>query len=291
MKTLRELLEKGKIVLREASVENGDWDAWLLLEHVCGVDRSYYFLHDDEMVSKEQEKNYEALIERRKEHVPLQHLTHEAWFYGRKYFVNEHVLIPRQDTEVLIEEVIKSAKDTFGSQEQKIEILDMCTGSGCILSTLLLEIPKSEGTGADLSEEALKTAKKNMELLNVNSKLVKSDLFSQIDGRYDIIVSNPPYIETREVDRLMEEVRDHEPRMALDGREDGLYFYREIVKASARYLRTGGWLCFEIGYNQGREVKEMMQAAGYEEVSVIQDLAGLNRVVKGRLIQEEPNVR
>lgn len=130
-----------------------------------------------------------------------------------------------------------------------------------------------------------------MELLNVNSKLVKSDLFSQIDGRYDIIVSNPPYIETREVDRLMEEVRDHEPRMALDGREDGLYFYREIVKASARYLRTGGWLCFEIGYNQGREVKEMMQAAGYEEVSVIQDLAGLNRVVKGRLIQEEPNVR
>ena len=203
--------------------------------------------------------------------------------------MDEHVLTPRQDTEVLVEEVLLEAgKMQAGSSRSRI--LDMCTGSGCILLALLSVLKEAEGVGADLSEEALAVAAKNSRELGIPAVWKKSDLFADISGTYDIIVSNPPYIESHVVDSLMEEVRDHEPRMALDGTADGLYFYRRISGEAGEYLKPGGILAFEIGYNQGGPVRLMLQDAGYTEIRVVKDLAGLDRVVLGRKKQEEHHV-
>ena len=180
-----------------------------------------------------------------------------------RFYVNENVLIPRQDTEVLIEEVLSAVKK-YSIQTPKI--LDMCTGSGCILLSLLANIEGAEGLGADLSEKALEVAQKNGSLLNLKAEWCLSNLFSHINGKYDIIVSNPPYIESAVIETLMEEVREHEPRMALDGKEDGLYFYREITKQAGVYLNAGGILAFEIGYNQGEAVSQMLKEEQYEEI-------------------------
>lgn len=166
----------------------------------------------------------------------------------------------------------------------------MCTGSGCILLSLLANIEGAEGLGADLSEKALEVAQKNGSLLNLKAEWCLSNLFSHINGKYDIIVSNPPYIESAVIETLMEEVREHEPRMALDGKEDGLYFYREITKQAGVYLNAGGILAFEIGYNQGEAVSQMLKEEQYEEIKVVKDLAGLDRVVIGRKKQEDSHV-
>lgn len=277
MRTLRELLQKGKELLLQAGIENGAQDAWLLMEHVFGISRSAYFLRETETVSDEQEEAYLALVRKRMEHIPLQQLTHEAYFYGLCFYVNDQVLTPRQDTECLVEEALSH-------MEREGKILDMCTGSGCILLTLLHERPGYTGVGVDVSPTALEVAKKNAESLGIQASFIESNLFDRIDGTYDIIVSNPPYIASEEIPKLMEEVRDHEPHLALDGKEDGLYFYREIIKQAGSYLKNGGWLCFEIGYDQGVAVKCLLEDAGYEQTAVIQDLAGLDRVVVGRRI-------
>lgn len=275
MQLLRTLLQEGKAQL--AQLENGAQDAWLLLEDVFEISRGEYFLKEEEIVPEEKEEAYLKLIRERKKHIPLQQLTQKAYFYGLCFYVNDQVLIPRQDTECLVEEALKHM-----GREGKL--LDMCTGSGCILLTLLHERPGYEGTGADISPSALKVARTNMELLGIKTRLIESNLFDCIDGVYDIIVSNPPYIASDEIPRLMEEVRDHEPHLALDGKEDGLYFYREIVKQAGSYLKAGGWLCFEIGYDQGEAVKGLLEDAGYEQTAVRKDLAGLDRVVIGRKI-------
>lgn len=288
MQTHREVHLEGKKTLEKAGIADSRADAWLLMEYVTGMTRAVYFLRETEEMPKDQAARYREMIQRRAQHIPLQHITHEAWFYGLKLYVDSYVLTPRQDTEVLVEEVLLEAGKM--QADGRFRILDMCTGSGCILLALLSVLKEAEGTGADLSEEALAVAERNSRELDIPALWKISDLFSDISGTYDIIVSNPPYIESHVIDNLMEEVRDHEPRMALDGTEDGLYFYRRISREAGKYLAPGGVLAFEIGYDQGGPVRLMLENAGYEEIRVVKDLAGLDRVVLGRKKQEEHHV-
>ena len=285
MKTYKDALEYGKQRLQECEIEDANLDAWLLLEYVSGISRSWYFVHEDEEISENDIEEYQILIEQRGKHIPLQQLTKEAYFYGMKFFVNENVLIPRQDTEVLVEQVLSLSKE-----KENLKLLDMCTGSGCILLALLANLKQASGTGVDLSEKALEVAQRNGKELGIEVSWVQSDLFDKVSGSYDIIVSNPPYIETSVIEGLMDEVKLYEPRMALDGTEDGLFFYREITMQAGKYLKNNGILAFEIGYNQGKAVSEFMKENGYKEVQVLQDLAGLDRVVTGRIEKEEQHV-
>lgn len=285
MKTYKDALEYGKQRLLECEIEDANLDAWLLLEYVSGISRSWYFVHEDEEISENDIEEYQILIEQRGKHIPLQQLTKEAYFYGMKFFVNENVLIPRQDTEVLVEQVLSLSKE-----KENLKLLDMCTGSGCILLALLANLKQASGTGVDLSEKALEVAQRSSKELGIEVSWVQSDLFDKVSGSYDIIVSNPPYIETSVIEGLMDEVKLYEPRMALDGTEDGLFFYREITMQAGKYLKNNGILAFEIGYNQGKAVSEFMKENGYKEVQVLQDLAGLDRVVTGRIEKEEQHV-
>ena len=273
----QELYRMGKDRLTEAKVPEAELDARLLLEEVCGTDRNDLLVHGDKEVPPEQCDRYVEYIQRRQKREPLQQITGYQEFMGLRFKVTPDVLIPRQDTETLVEEVMRYLHDGM-------HLLDMCTGSGCILLSLLKYSNDCEGTGCDISEKALKVAEENAEMLSLNASLVQSNLFENISGKYEFIVSNPPYIPTGVIPTLMEEVRDHEPVSALDGREDGLYFYREIVEKAGEYLYPGGMLFFEIGYDQAEKVSSLMQEAGYQEVTVCKDLAGLDRVVYGTLL-------
>lgn len=274
-KTLKELLDSGILYLTGKGIEEAATDAWLLLEEVFQISRSWYFPHSDTEAEEQKARRYESLLEQRGQRIPLQHLTGKTWFYGLPFTVNEHVLIPRQDTEILVEEALKRAKPGM-------KILDMCTGSGCILLSVLSNCPSVMGTGVDLSEKALETARKNAADLKIKAEFLHSDLFKQVEGSFDLILSNPPYIRTDVIPTLMPEVRDHEPWMALDGKEDGLYFYRKILEQAGTYLVPGGWLCFEIGYDQGEDLRALMQRQGLEQIEIVKDLAGLDRVAVGR---------
>jgi release factor glutamine methyltransferase len=226
---------------------------------------------------------YEMVIEKRASRIPLQHITGVQEFMGLEFRVNEHTLIPRQDTEILVEEVMRHLSDGM-------RIIDMCTGSGCILLSLLRYSNECEWVGIDISEEALIVARENAVRLGIDAEFLCGDLFEPLekfesgkttDRLFDMIVSNPPYIETSVIPTLMPEVREHEPIAALDGKDDGLYFYRIIVDRSADYIRKGGYLFFEIGYNQGAAVSKIMSDAGFSQINVIKDYAGLDRVVMG----------
>lgn len=281
-RSYKKLLEYGKARLQESEIEEYALDAWLLLEYVFQISRTWYFVHEDEMADMEKAEQYVEYIGQRSRHVPLQQLTGEAYFYGMRFYVNENVLIPRQDTEVLVEEVLKLSRTVFSEERRKaLNILDVCTGSGCILLSLLSNLENATGTGVDLSEKALKVAETNGENLGIPARWVHSNLFDKVQGIYDMIISNPPYIKTSVIEELMDEVKFHEPKMALDGREDGLYFYREIIREAEQYLKEGGILAFEIGYDQGEAVSQLMEKQGYSQVQVIQDLAGLDRCVTG----------
>lgn len=277
--TYRECYEQGCRTLQAAGIEETALDARLLLEAVCGTDRNDLLVHGEQPVAPEAEEKYLNWIRQRAEHIPLQQLTGEQDFMGLTFSVNEHVLIPRQDTEILVEEVLKELHDGM-------RVLDMCTGSGCILLSLLHYSNDCEGLGVDLSAEALEVAGRNVLKVLTPEKaehahFLQSDLFEKVEGKFEIIVSNPPYIASAEVEKLMPEVRDHEPRMALDGTEDGLYFYRRIIEEAGKHLVSSGMLFFEIGYDQGQAVSELMRTEGYREVQVVQDYAGLDRVVLG----------
>lgn len=277
--TYRECYEQGCRTLQAAGIEEAILDARLLLEAVCGTDRNDLLVHGEQPVMPQAEEKYLHWIRQRTEHIPLQQLTGEQDFMGLTFSVNEHVLIPRQDTEILVEEVLKELHD-------RMRILDMCTGSGCILLSLLHYSNDCEGLGVDLSAEALEVAGRNVLKVLTPEKaehahFLQSDLFEKVEGKFEIIVSNPPYIASAEVEKLMPEVRDHEPRMALDGTEDGLHFYRRIIKEAGKHLVNSGMLFFEIGYDQGQAVSELMRTQGYREVQVVQDYAGLDRVVLG----------
>ncbi len=272
--TYSELYKLGCLKLKAADISEYCNDAHLLLEYVCNITRSDLYAHGDEEVSNEKESEFLVACDKRASHIPLQHITGVQWFMGLEFCVNEHVLVPRPDTETLVEEVLKDLHDGM-------RVLDMCTGSGCILLSLLKYSNNCEGVGADISEEALEVSRLNAKRLQTDAQFVHSDLFTDITGKFDVIVSNPPYIRTGEIDTLMPEVKDHDPFIALDGHEDGLYFYRKIITDACDYLKIGSLLAFEIGNDQGLAVKQLMETAGFKEVTVVKDLAGNDRVVKG----------
>lgn len=277
MSTWREALKEGERRLTQAGVPDGAYDAWTLMEFAFHMEKSCYFLCENDKMSDEQTEIYRDLIKKREARIPLQQITGSAWFMGYEFYVNDQVLIPRFDTEILVEEVGKLLRPQG-------KLLDVCTGSGCILLSLLAEHRDWEltGVGVDISAQALEVAEKNRKRLQVEATFLQSDLFENAEGTYDVITSNPPYIASGEISGLMPEVRDHEPILALDGKEDGLYFYRKIVEQAPEYMNEGGWLCFEIGYDQGEALKTMMEDRGYTRVKVCQDLAGLDRVVLGQ---------
>lgn len=283
--TYRSLVTEGGKLLQAAGVPEAELDAWYLLEYLrkergSRSDRQWYLLCREEEADMEEEEGYRELIGRRAKRIPLQQITGEQEFMGFPFLVNEHVLIPRQDTETLVEEAMeKSGKGD--------RVLDMCTGSGCILLSLLKLVPELSGTGADISQEALKVAVENGKRLQTEASFLESDLFEKVEGVFDLIVSNPPYIASDEIGTLMEEVRDHEPIGALDGSADGLAFYRRLVQEGKDHLKSGGWMLFEIGCTQAEAVMELLKKGGFQEIYVKKDLAGLDRVVGGRKPKQE----
>lgn len=298
--TLKEAYKEAEKKLAGEKIEEAPLDAWLLLEYVTGISRASYYADPDRKMREEDLETYRMLTEKRAEHIPLQHLTGTQEFMGLEFAVNEQVLIPRQDTEILVEQALDALKQRkIPAGNGRIRVLDMCTGSGCILLSVLCwggrilqeSCGKAagsqniviEGTGADISPGALSTARENARRLGLKAEFVQSDLFSGISGKYGMILSNPPYIRTSEIEKLQEEVRLHDPVLALDGREDGLYFYRRIVRESRECLEKGGRLIFEIGFDQAEAVSGLMRESGFEEITVKKDLAGLDRVVSGVL--------
>ncbi len=271
----KEAYELGIKTLAEAGIEEAKSDTLLLMDALCRISRNDVLVHGEVELEEELTEAFKAALQKRCTHIPVQYITGVQNFMGLDFCVNEHVLIPRFDTEILVEEVMKNLHDGFS-------ILDMCTGSGCILLSLLKYSNNCEGLGVDISTDALAVANKNKEKLGIEASFIESNLFEQVTGKYDIIVSNPPYIRSDVISTLMEEVRDHEPILALDGTEDGLFFYRKIVEESPDYLNGGGMLFFEIGYDQAEDVSRLMEEAGYKDVTVVKDFAGLDRVVYGR---------
>ena len=262
--------------LKEAQIGEAQLDARLLLEEVCGTDHNTLLCHGDREVSEAEEEQYRKALEQRVVHVPLQHLLGYQDFMGLRFQVNEYVLIPRQDTEILVEEAMRYLHDGM-------RILDLCTGSGCILLSLLHYSNDCEGVGVDISQEALQVAAQNAELLGIRADFLKSDLYEKVTGKFDLLVSNPPYIERAIIPTLMEEVREYDPYIALDGGEDGLDFYRRIIGGAQDYLKRGGQILMEIGSGQAKAVSELLREAGFKEIDVCRDFAGLDRVVSGRL--------
>ena len=262
--------------LKEAEIGEAQLDARLLLEEVCGTDHNTLLCHGDREVSEAEEEQYRKALEQRAVHVPLQHLLGYQNFMGLRFQVNEHVLIPRQDTGILVEEAMRYLHDGM-------RILDLCTGSGCILLSLLHYSNDCEGVGVDISQEALQVAAQNAELLGIKADFLKSDLYEKVTGKFDLLVSNPPYIERKVIPTLMEEVREYDPYIALDGGEDGLDFYRRIIGGAQDYLKRGGQILMEIGSGQAKAVSELLREAGFKEIDVCRDFAGLDRVVSGRL--------
>lgn len=276
----REAYDYGVAALAKEAVTEADLDARLLLEYVCKTTRSDLYAHADREVTHEEFEKYLYYITKRGMHIPLQHLTGVQEFMGLPFLVNEHVLIPRQDTETLVEEAMLRLHDGM-------RILDMCTGSGCILLSLLKYSNGCEGVGVDLSDKALLLAGQNAKRLGLSPVFQKSDLFDEVEGRFDLIVANPPYIPTKVIETLMEEVREHEPSEALDGGEDGLTFYRRIIEDAGCHLYRGGGLLLEIGFDQAKAVSELLDAAGYAEIEIKKDLAGLDRVVCATFLEEK----
>ncbi|MCR5518079.1 MAG: peptide chain release factor N(5)-glutamine methyltransferase [Lachnospiraceae bacterium] len=270
--TYRELLRKGQLEL--TGMAEAKVDAMLLFEYVTGFDRMKLITDGGLECSLEAEASYLSLIKKRKEHVPVQYIMGYTYFYGRRFYVTKDVLIPRFDTEILV----SSALDCMDGREK---ILDMCTGSGCIAITVALEKSNTCVTAVDISMAALEIAKANASKLMANVTFVQSDLFEHIDGRYDMIISNPPYIESAVIESLDPAVKDMEPRLALDGGIDGLDIYRRLVFDATSHLEDDGILILEIGYNQGEALSALLTENGFEDIEVIKDLAGLDRVVKG----------
>lgn len=274
MRSLKEWLEYGTGFLESRMIQDAETDAWLLLEYTANITRSFYYMNMHDPMDPGDAEDYLLLLQRRAEHIPVQYLIGEAWFYGHSFRVNRDVLIPRMDTEILVEEAVKRL-------EPGMRVLDLCTGSGCILLSILKESSVT-GVGTDISKDALLVAEMNRKRLSVSATWIESDLFAMVGGTFHMIVSNPPYIRTDVIDTLDREVKDFEPYAALNGGADGLDYYRRITAEAGTYLEPDGWLCMEIGYDQGKSVPDLMRSAGFADVSTVKDLSGLDRVVLGR---------
>lgn len=274
MGTYKELLQTAQVMLKSQDIADADIDAWYLLAHVFNIKRIDLLLHGDTPVSAEASSRYLELVQKRADHIPLQYIMGTQEFMGLEFEVTPDVLIPRQDTEMLVEEVLKLCSGK--------SVLDMCTGSGCIIvSTAKLGNPL-KAVGVDISYKALEIAERNANKHGVRVEFLQSDLFDQVEGSYDIIVSNPPYIPTEDIMQLMTEVKDHEPMAALDGSGDGLKFYRLITEKLYKHLPVDGIILFEIGYNQGEAVKQILLEEGFTDINIKKDLSGLDRVVTAR---------
>ena len=275
--TIREVLINIRERLQNAGIEDFEYESWAFLGEV-----------KEELLAE-----LESVLKQREQRVPLQYLMGECEFMGYDFYVDERVLIPRQDTECLVELAVEDIRNiktqnrcesnntADRKNEQKVKVLDLCTGSGCIGISVAKLCPDTEVTLADISEGALSVAKKNAQNLDAGVTLIKGNLFENIEGRFDYILSNPPYIPSEVIEGLMPEVKEHEPRLALDGEADGLSFYREIINEAPDYLNPDGRIYFEIGAEQGEDLTHLMNERGFSEVKVHKDLAGLDRIVTG----------
>lgn len=278
--TIKQAITKGMIMLKSNNVESPKLKARLLLQYVLDKPRQYIIVYDNKEIDKQQQWQYFVNIEKLTKGIPLQHITHRQEFMKMDFFVDENVLIPRPDTEILVEEVIKIAQ-----KYDSPRILDLCTGSGAIAISLKKFVPNADITAVDISEKALEIAQKNAEKLEAKINFVKSNLFDKLDNKkFDIIVSNPPYIRKDEIKKLSEEVQK-EPKIALDGGEDGLDFYRIIAEQAINYLKTGSFLCFEIGYNQKNDVIKIIEdEQNYKNTYCKKDLYGNDRIIITRVL-------
>ena len=286
-KQLKLLLDKSVQYLEKNDIQEGKLIAEIVFSHVLNIDRMMLFTkYRDDIEDEEIEKIRYFIQKIGREKFPVQYLLNEQEFYGRKFYVDKGVLIPRQDTEILVEKMIDTLKDKVLKNEIHPKILDIGVGSGIIGITAALEIESSYVLGVDISDKALETAQKNKEILKVsNIKFLKSDLFENVEFReFDMIVSNPPYISLNEVGIMSDDTLLHEPSEALFAENDGLYFYYEICQKASDYLADFGYLLFEIGYKQGKNVAKIMASSGFKNIEVVKDLAGLDRVVIGQKI-------
>ena len=274
---IKDAIEFGVKLLRKAGVKEAHIDASVLLSYLLKEPPAYFIAHSDEHLSFEVLKKYDALLERRKKREPIAYLVSEKEFYGRKFYVNESVLIPRPDTETLVEAVLKAYE-----KDAEVNFLDLCAGSGVIGITLLAELPNAKGMLADISKSALTVAENNLAEFKLSPRavVVESDLFKNITGKFDLITVNPPYIPTQDLKNLEPDVFDFEPTLALDGGEDGLAFYREIIKTAPDFLKRGGALYMELGFDEAEEVKRLMSGK-FTDIKTYRDLAGIERVISG----------
>ena len=278
--TIHELLELGSKNLREVGQEEPKALAKRILAFLLKKDVSYLAIHPEEIVETKIETDFNEAIQKKQAGIPLQYITNMQEFMGINFYVDENVLIPRPDTEVLVEEVIKLAKE-----KENIAILDMCTGSGAIAIALAEYLTNAKITASDKSKKALGVAQKNAKNTKASIQFIESDLFGNIKDKFDIIVSNPPYIESDVIKCLDKEVQK-EPMMALDGGKDGLDFYRKIAKQARAYLNEEGYLALEIGYNQKKKVKELLKKEGYREIYSKKDFGDNDRIVIGKKVGE-----
>ena len=273
----RETYDAGRALL--SLLADADLDARLLLEAACGTDLQTLLAHPEREVTAEEDARYQEMLARRAAREPVAYILGQQEFMGLPFFVTPDVLIPNQDTEFVTEEAMRHVHDGM-------RILDLCTGSGCILLSLLHYANGCTGLGTDLSEAALKVAARNAEQLGIpGASFARGDLYDAVDPgeKFDLIISNPPYIPSETIETLEPEVRSAEPHMALDGGEDGLLFYRRILAGAPQYLKPGGQLFFEIGYDEGQAVCGLMQEAGFTDVTCEKDFGGNDRVVSGTL--------
>lgn len=273
---LKGLLADGAKMLAQAGIDEAELDARYILEYITGLNSAQYFINSEDIIEKDKAEEFFRLIERRSKRIPLSYVIGTRDFFGLTFKVDENVLIPEQETELLVEEVIKHSEGK--------SVLDMCTGSGCIAISIALFGKPSKVAASDISEKALEVARENAKSLKAGEiSFIQGDMFENVTDKFDIIVSNPPYIETGEIDELMPEVRDYIPRLALDGDIDGLKFYRIISKEAVKKLNKNGRIFYEIGYNQSRAVASILLENGFTDVKIMKDYSGLDRIVMAKL--------
>jgi protein-(glutamine-N5) methyltransferase, release factor-specific len=274
--SLKGLLADGAKMLTQAGIDEAELDARYILEYITGLNSAQYFIHSEDIIEKNKAEEFFRLIERRSKRIPLSYVIGTRDFFGLTFKVDENVLIPEQETELLVEEVIKHSEGK--------SVLDMCTGSGCIAISIALFGKPSKVAASDISEKALEVARENAKSLKAGEiSFIQGDMFENVTDKFDIIVSNPPYIETGEIDELMPEARDYIPRLALDGDIDGLKFYRIISKEAVKKLNKNGRIFYEIGYNQSRAVASILLENGFTDVKIMKDYSGLDRIVMAKL--------
>ncbi|MCL2111013.1 MAG: peptide chain release factor N(5)-glutamine methyltransferase [Clostridiales bacterium] len=281
--TIKELVPIGERILKQNGVDNAGHDAEALLGFEIGFDKQKMFMNWTYEVEDERSESYFDLINRRAAGEPLQYITGEQYFFGHRFCVNPYVLIPRPETEALAEKAVQHLQALGGAKS----VLDLCTGSGALAVSIAKACPRVKLTASDLFEQALSVAKHNAHELGVSSRIdfIKSDLFASVKRgtfgkKFDLIVTNPPYIRTGSLMGLQREIRDHEPMFALDGGIDGLDFYRRIAEDARAYMRPDACIMAEIGFDQAEEVAGIFEAAGFKDIEVFRDLAGLDRIVK-----------